>query len=95
MCYKLYTNLKEILLADCAKKVMICVIALLKTWNGKVPNNSCGCQNKTKVNGKCLFGGICRAEKIIYKTTCLPTMKYYIGKTQDDFKKEPMITSAQ
>jgi hypothetical protein len=87
MCYKRYTNLKEMLLADCAKKVMKCVIALPKDWNGFVPKKVCGCQNKTKVNGKCLFEGQCRAENIIYKIIWLPTMKFYIGKTQDCFKK--------
>ena len=75
------------LLADCAKKVMKCVIALPKDWNGKVPKRIYGCQNKTKVNGKCLFEGQRRTGNILYKTTWLPTMKNYTGKTQDSLKK--------
>ena len=67
---------------------MKCGIVFPKTWNGKLPQEGCGCQNRAKVNGKYLYGGLYRIENIMYKTMWLPATQHYIDKTQDDLKNE-------
>ena len=85
MAHKRFGNLKEMLLADCAKKVMERIIIIPHRYK-VLPKKICGCQEKTKIDGKCAFGGLCRAENVIYKARWKPTNKHYLGKTQDDLK---------
>ena len=80
MCHKRHTNLKEMLLADCARKVN----QGLSKWKKK-PDQICNCQG-TKVNGKCVFDKQCLIENVIYRVTWLPMLKTYIGKSMGPAK---------
>ena len=86
MCHKRHTNLKETLLADCSNRVMEHVTSLPKGYK-KPPKKTCGCTSTTKIDGKCIFEGLCQTENVIYKCTWKPTGNTYIGKTQDMIKK--------
>eukprot|EP00957_Ditylum_brightwellii_P204650 15340283-Ditylum_brightwellii.AAC.1 len=47
----------------------------------------CNCNICTKINGKCAFGGKCRAKCIVYKVTCKVCREIYVGVMQSDFKQ--------
>jgi len=50
-------------------------------------DQDCNCNNKTKVNGQCVYEGKCRKSIVVYKATCKLCDKYYIGNTQQKLKK--------
>ena len=55
-------------------------------FNPKRDYEKCACRG-TKVDGKCMFGELCKKEAVVYKVTDHPTGFLYIGKAQGGLGK--------
>ena len=55
-------------------------------FNPKRDYEKCACRG-TKVDGKCMFGELCKKEAVVYKVTDQPTGFSYIGKAQGGLGK--------
>jgi len=80
MSYHKFSNLREIFQGDLSAKVM-------KGVESKdFMDRNCNCNNKTKINGRCAYGGKCRKACIVYAAECKICTKTYIGVTQGYMK---------
>ena len=81
MFYHRYNNLAELLNGDLAAKIGrgICSKDLMY--------RECNCSLPSKVNGKCVYEGICRSKCIIHEVKCSTCDAIYIGNTKQTFEK--------
>ena len=81
MSYHRFTNLPEAFAGNLVSK-------LNKNVGSKdFKDLSCNCNTSSKINGNCIFDRECQKSVVIYKATCKPTGKSYIGNIQEKFKK--------
>ena len=82
MSYHRYKNLAELLNGDLAAKIERGI------FSKDLMDRECNCSLPSKVNGKCVYEGKCRAKCIIYQVEFSKCDAIYIGNTQQTFKKK-------
>ena len=81
MAYRKYRSLGDLLNSDLCAKLQKDQISL------DYEEKPCNCNPSSRINDSCPYKGKCRASCIVYKATCKDTGKFYIGNTQQAYKK--------
>ena len=80
MSYHKFPNLSQAFMGD----LMIKLMKDVKSRDFK--DLPCNCNQASKINGLCMFGGECRKSIVVYKIECKDCSIYYIGNTHQKLK---------
>ena len=75
MSYHKFPNLRETFQSDMTKKIMKGVVSQ------DFIMRDCNCNDATKIDGICIYGGGCRNAVVIYNATCNICDMVYKGNT--------------